>query len=80
MRRVPFLERIVDEKKEKFLWFELDVNPLDMKGVDKRIRLKTNSVKVVFNPIMLVRLKQVFDLKVSDENLKNAAWDSVEAA
>jgi hypothetical protein len=56
-KRQTFLSPIVREESNKFLTFVLDVNPLDKPKVDKAIKLKTNSVEVIFNPLLIVRLQ-----------------------
>lgn len=66
--------------QQKFLEFIFETNPAHHPGVDKYIKLRTESLQFVFNPILLVRVQQFVDFQIKDETLKNAAWDQVEAA
>ncbi|CAD8141116.1 unnamed protein product [Paramecium pentaurelia] len=75
--RKVFVEQV---NKQKFIDFTFETNPIHHKGVDKYLKLETGSLKLVFNPIILVRIQQFIDFQIKDETLKNAAWDSVEYA
>ena len=52
-KRIPFLNPV---SNQRFLDFLFETNPSSKPGVDKYIKLITNSLKLVFNPILIVRL------------------------
>ncbi|CAD8058857.1 unnamed protein product [Paramecium sonneborni] len=76
-KRIAFLQQI---NNQKFIDFVFQTNPSHLKGVDKYIKLQTEALKLIFNPIILVRINQFIDFQVKDETLKSAAWDQMEIA
>ena len=83
-RKIPFLSKNLKSNQENSCLFSLDFekNPLENKNnneikIGSSIKSYLNSTQIVFNPVLIKILIQIFDVE-TDENLKNAARDELE--
>lgn len=69
-KTIDILRPTIQNRGQSLIEFNMISKPLDTPHIDSVIDLKMRSVRFDYNPFLVIRAVQFFDVKVKDDQLK----------
>ncbi|EAR90561.2 PH domain protein (macronuclear) [Tetrahymena thermophila SB210] len=74
---INILSPTIQNSKNPLIEFKMTSKPLETPHIDQVIDIKMRSIRADYNPYLVIRAVQFFDVKVKDDQLKQKAKDKI---